>query len=96
MSRKSCNISGDPVPPEGNSRADLPEIVIILVAKLQHRRGKLILLFGKLVGLQVDVRKELLEAEGTQGDVPKLSLDDSTEDKLQIKILCYRSMLIGI
>ena len=72
---------GDLVPLEGNSRADLPEI-IILVAKLQHCREKSILLFGKLVALQVDVRKKVLEAEGTQGDVPKSSSDDSTEDKL--------------
>ena len=82
---------GDLVPLEGNSRADLPEI-IILVAKLQHCREKSILLFGKLV----DVRKRVLEADGTKGDVTKSSLDDSTEDKLQIKILCHRSMLIEI
>ena len=84
---------GDLVPLEGNSRADLPEI-IILVAKLQHCREKSILLFGKLVALQVDVRKEVLEAEGTKEDVPKLSLDDDTQDKLQMKMLCYKSMLV--
>lgn len=84
---------GDPVPLEGNSRADLPEIVIILVAKFQHRREKSILLFGAFVTLQVDVRKQVLEAEGTQEDVRKSSLDDGTQDKLQMKILCYMSEL---
>ena len=82
---------GDLVPLEGNSRADLPEI-IILVAKLQHCREKSILLFGKLV----DVRKRVLEADGTEGDVTKSSLDDGTEDNLQMKVLCHRSMLIEI
>ena len=87
---------GDLVPLKGTSRADLPEIVIVLVVKFQRRREELILVFGKLVGLQVDVEKRVLEADGTERDVTKSSLDDSTEDKLQIKILCHRSMLIEI
>lgn len=86
---------GDPVPPKGNSRAGLPEIVIILVAKFQ-RREKSILLFGKFVAVQVGVRKQVLEAGGTEGYVPKSSLDDVTQDKLKMKVVCYRSMLIEI
>ena len=50
--------------------------------------------FEEFVPLDVDVRKQVLEAEGTKEDVPKLSLDDDTQDKLQMKILCYMSMLV--
>ena len=46
------------------------------------------------VPLDIDVGEQVLEAEGTKEDVPKLSLDDDTKDKLQMKILCYMSMLV--
>ena len=49
--------------------------------------------FRAFVALEVDVRKQVLEAEVTEKDVPKLSLDDDTQDELQIKILSYTSKL---
>ena len=50
--------------------------------------------FRAFVVLDDDVRKQVLEAEGTKEDVPKLSLDDDTQDELEIKILSYTSKLI--
>ena len=50
--------------------------------------------FEAFVALDADVRKQVLEAEGTEEDVPKLSLDDDTQDELQIKILSYTAKLV--
>ena len=50
--------------------------------------------FREFVPPDVKVRKQVLEAEGTKKDVPKLSLDDDTQDDLQIKILSYTSKLV--
>ena len=40
------------------------------------------------------MRKQVLEAEVTEKDVPKLSLDDDTRDELQMKALCYMLKLV--
>ena len=50
--------------------------------------------FRAFVALEVDVRKQVLEAEVTEKDVPKLSLDDDTRDELQMKALCYMLKLV--
>ena len=50
--------------------------------------------FRAFVPIDVDVRKQVLEAEGTEEDVPKLSLDDDTRDELQMKALCYMLKLV--
>ena len=50
--------------------------------------------FRAFVALEVDVRKQVLEAEATEKDVPKLSLDDDTRDELQMKALCYMLKLV--
>ena len=50
--------------------------------------------FEAFVPLDDDVRKQVLEAEGTKEDVPKLSLDDDTRDELQMKALCYMLKLV--
>ena len=53
----------------------------------------MIAIFGDFVPLDVDVRKQVLDSEETKEDVQKSSLDDDTQDKLQMKILCYMSKL---
>ena len=47
------------------------------------------------VPLDIDIREQVFEAEGTNEDVPKISLDADTKDELQMKILSYMSRLVG-
>ena len=84
LRRQEAN-RGDSVLPKGNSRGHPQEFVVIIIVRLRHYQVKIIDVFGKLVAL---------EAEVTEKDVPKLSLDDDTRDELQMKALCYMLKLV--
>ena len=45
--------------------------------------------------LDIELRGQVFEAEGSNVDVPEISSDADTKDELQIKILSYMSRLVG-
>mgnify|MGYP003314914716 CR=1 FL=1 len=77
--------------PEASSAATIATPLV----RFHHRQEKSITVFQVFVPLDIDVREQVFEANGTNEDVPKISSDADTKDELQMKILSYMSKLVG-